>query len=226
MSISFPRSRWVPPASLDDASRAMFSAAMLLSSGARFLSFSLTATLGLAVSTFAAESSPSPFLPPDTTTEAAPTPDAPIELRGIMTAGDNVMFSIYDTATRSSSWVRLNQTGGPFIVRSYDAARDTVTVDHNGRTVTLALKTAKVASAPVAAPQPAVAAANVPQPVTGPVVLNPTPADEQRRLEAIAAEVNRRRQLRQQALQASRQAAGQPPQGLPPGATPPPQPQR
>jgi hypothetical protein len=39
--------------------------------------------------------------------------------------------------------------------------------------------------------------------------LNPSPADEQRRLEAIAAEVNRRRMIRQQALQASRQAAGQ-----------------
>jgi hypothetical protein len=33
------------------------------------------------------------------------------------------------------------------------------------------------------------------------VVLHPTAADEQRRLEAIAAEVNRRRLLRQQALQ-------------------------
>lgn len=196
---------------------------MLLPSGARFLSVSVFVALGLAASTFAADSTPSPFLPPETSSEAAPTSDAPIELRGIMTVGDNVMFSIYDTATRSSSWVRLNQTGRDFIVRSYDAARDTVTVDHNGRTITLALKTAKVASAPVAAPQPVVATPNVPQPVTGPVVLNPTPADEQRRLEAIAAEVNRRRQLRQQALQASRQAAGQPPQGLPPGATPPPQ---
>ena len=31
------------------------------------------------------------------------------------------------------------------------------------------------------------------------VVINPTPADEQRRLEAVAAEVARRRQLREQA---------------------------
>ena len=180
--------------------------------------------LGGLASATGASSTPSPFLPPEGGNEAAPTQDAPIELRGIMTVGDSVMFSIYDTATRTSSWTRLNQTGRDFVVRSYDQARDTVTVDHNGRSVTLALKTAKVASAPVAAPQPVVAQPGaVPQPVTGPVVLNPTPADEQRRLEAIAAEVNRRRQLRQQALQASRQAAGQPPQGLPPGATPPPQ---
>ena len=189
----------------------------------RFLSVALLVALGFVLRASAAESTPSPFLPPEPTPEAAPPAAAPIELRGIMTAGENIMFSIYDTATRSSSWVRLNQTGGSFIVRTYDESRDTITVDHNGRTITLALKTAKVASAPVAAPQPVVAAPNVPQPVTGPVVLNPTPADEQRRLEAIAAEVNRRRQLRQQALQASRQAAGQPPQGLPPGATPPPQ---
>lgn len=134
-----------------------------------------------------------------------------------MSAGDVTMFSIYDSSRRMSYWTRLNDPGHEFVVRSYDPGRDTVTVDFQGRTLTLALKTAKVAAAPVNQPQPM----PMPQPqgappIGGPVVLNPTPADEQRRLEAIAAEVNRRRMVRQQALQASRQAAGQQPAVQPP----------
>lgn len=161
----------------------------------------------------------SPFLPPSTGGEAAAaSSDATLELRGIMGTDEDLMFSIYDPAKHMSAWKRLNQPGHEFVVRSYDASRDAVTVDFQGRSLTLVLKTAKVASAPAGAlPVAGVA----PQPVGGPVVLNPTPADEQRRLEAIAAEVNRRRMIRQQALQASRAAAGQP--GRNP-ATPPPQP--
>lgn len=160
---------------------------------------------------------PSPFLPPSSGGETpAGATDAALELRGIMGADDDLMFSIYDPAKHMSSWKRLNQPGHEFVVRSYDASREAVTVDFQGRSLTLVLKTAKVASAPAGAPPMAGAA---PQPLGGPVVLNPTPADEQRRLEAIAAEVNRRRMIRQQALQASRAAAGQPgrnPSGPPP----------
>lgn len=145
---------------------------------------------------------------------AAGTPDAPLELRGIMVEGGSTMFSIYDPSRHSATWTKLNELGRDYIVRSYDSSKDTVTLDYQGRTLTLVLHTAKVASAPVtiqpimnSAPPPM-----APQPIGGPVVLNPTPADEQRRLEAIAAEVNRRRMIRQQALQASRQAQqGQPP---------------
>lgn len=158
-----------------------------------------------------AAASRSPFLPPAAAqASTAPTQDTPLELRGVMAVGDSYMFSIYDPTRHSSTWTGLNDTSHEFIVRSYDAERDAVTVDFQGRSLTLALKTAKVASAPVVTPQPTPPQAGAPQPVGGPVVLNPTPADEQRRLEAIAAEVNRRRMIRQQALQASRQAAGRP----------------
>lgn len=142
-----------------------------------------------------------PFMPPASAgggAAAKPTADTPIELRGVMQAGDATMFSIYDPSRKTSTWVRLGETGRDFVVRRYDDRNDTVNVDYQGRTVTLALRTAKVASSPgnvaplVAAPPP--------PPAGNPVVLNPSPADEQRRLEAIAAEVNRRRQLRQQAI--------------------------
>ena len=154
---------------------------------------------------------PSPFLPPAGSQAATETPDAPIELRGVVTNEGQTLFSIYDTARKSSDWVGLNETGHPFTVRKYDAAHDTVTVDYQGRALTLALHTAKVASAPVMLPvmRPGLVSPPppAPQPIGGPIVLHPSPADEKRRLEEIAAEVNRRRMLRQQALQASRRAA-------------------
>jgi hypothetical protein len=173
-------------------------------------SASLFSTSALAAESTAGKS---PFLPPASAQqEAVPTADATLELRGIMAAGDSFMFSIYDSTKKIAVWSRLNEMGHGFVVRGHDVSHDTVTVEYQGRTLTLALKTAKVASAPINQPQPMPAMAsgpNAPQPVGGPVVLNPSPADEQRRLEAIAAEVNRRRMIRQQALQASRQAAGQ-----------------
>lgn len=195
---------------------------MLVSRRRHLITALLLLSAGLALPAHAASTlaGQSPFLPPATATDtAAPTPDATLELRGIMAVGDSYKFSIYDSTKRMSAWLGLEEAGREFVVRSYDETRDTVTVDHQGRTLTLALKTAKVASAPAMA-QPAanfVPPPPAPQPIGGPVVLNPTPADEQRRLEAIAAEVNRRRMIRQQALQASRAAA----QGNPPAPTPP-----
>lgn len=192
---------------------------MLVSRHRRSLT-SCAALLGLLAVSFSQASTlagPSPFLPPSGPAQAAPTEDSQIELRGIMAAGDTVMFSIYDTTRRASTWVELNEAGRDFIVRSYDQDRDTVTIDHQGRTLTLALKTAKVGSAPAMSIASGSPPPPAPQPIGGPVVLNPTPADEQRRLEAIAAEVNRRRMIRQQALQASRAAAQQNGNRPPPG---------
>ena len=180
----------------------------------------LLLALGLAAAAGRADlpAGASPFLPPAAAAAAASSsPDTALELRGIMAAGDTVMFSIYDTSRRTSAWTKLNEVGRDYIVRTYDSSKDTVTVDFQGRTIALALHTAKVVSAPINfAPPPGLSP--VPPPIGGPVVLNPTPADEQRRLEAIAAEVNRRRMMRQQALQASREAASQ--QQLPPPGPP------
>lgn len=130
---------------------------------------------------------------------SAATADAPLELRGIMGEGDDYMFSIFDSAKKTSVWARLNEPGREFVVKTFDAARDSITVENQGRTLTLALKAAKVLAAP------AMAMRQNPTPVGGPVVLNPTPADEQRRLEAVATEVRRRRAMREQAAQNANQ---------------------
>jgi hypothetical protein len=140
----------------------------------------------------------SPFLPANAAdTGAQAGAGGPIELRGVMSTSEGTEYCIYDTVKRSSAWVGLNEAGNGFMVKSADPAGDSVTVAYQGRTMKLVLRTAKVASA---GPGMVVQAAN-PSAVTQTVVLNPTAADEQRRLDAVAAEVRRRRQEREKAAQ-------------------------
>jgi hypothetical protein len=149
----------------------------------------------------------SPFLPSSLSESAAKGgPSGPVELRGVMSTSQGTEYCIYDVVKRTSAWVGLNEQGPGFVVKSADPASDSVTVEFQGRTMNLVLRTAKVASAgsaaPVANPQGGASA------ITQTVVLNPTPADEQRRLDAVAAEVRRRRMEREKAAQDAQAGAG------------------
>jgi hypothetical protein len=162
----------------------------------------------------------SPFQPAGAASGSAPTAGAPLEYRGYLEAGGGRQFRIHDPARKAGTWVKLNEPNTEFGVtaKKYDSDERTLTVEYQGKTVTLAERQAKVVSsgaAAQAAPPPV--ASTVPTAVTQAVVLNPTPADEQRRLDAVAAEVQRRRALREQAAQ----QAGQPaavPAPVPPAA--------
>jgi hypothetical protein len=101
-------------------------------------------------------------------------------------------------------------------------------VEQEGRTLNLEIRKAKVVSSgsaaamvpPVVQPMPG----NMNPAVVQSVVPNPTPADEQKRLEAVAQEVARRRALREQAtnqLQAMPAPAVIPPAQQPAAAQPP-----
>ncbi len=147
----------------------------------------------------------SPFLPEGTSTAAgAATENTPIEYRGVVSTKRGDMFALYDPAKHQSVWVRLNEAGSDFVVRSNDANSDTITVDYQGRRLTLALKQAKVETMAVSAPPMAPSTPNGIRPPNTPGAA-PNAAEEQRRLEAVAAEVRRRRMLRAQA------AGAQPP---------------
>lgn len=177
----------------------------------------------------------SPFLPPDNApVEKAGAGAATLEFRGFVDVGGGKQFRLFDPAKKRGDWVRLNERSPELeaVIREHNEGEESVSVEHQGRTVSLAMRKAKiVADAAVpAAPPPGVAPAGpaitVTPAVTQSVMVNPSPADEQRRLEAVAAEVNRRRALREQAM---RQAAGQPPAldaaGLPISVGPQPPPQ-
>jgi hypothetical protein len=147
----------------------------------------------------------SPFLPPNSAGGAAGGQGEAggLELRGIMTTAQGTRYCIYDPAKKISSWVAANQSGFGFIIQSADIKHDTVIVNQDGRRLTLALRDAKVAvglGTPIAGPTVA-GGVNIQPSLLGSMptpVLRPTPEDEQKRLQAIAEEVRRRRLLRGQ----------------------------
>jgi hypothetical protein len=166
--------------------------------------------LGLGARASAQLAESSPFMPPGTAggPGAAAGGGTP-ELRGIMSTGDGFLYCIYEPSRKSSSWVALNEGGHDFVVKSADPARDTVTLESAGSTFTIALREAKVAT--LSGP-----ALNLPNRSVGPQYPVPgmNPADAARRLNAVAAEVRRRRQLREEADRA--EDRGMQPRGPPP----------
>jgi hypothetical protein len=164
----------------------------------------LFAGLGLAAGLVARADAPlapsSPFLPPDSAGATAAAENTPLELRGIMADADGYRFSIYDPTKKSGQWVRLNEPGHDFTVKTHDVARDTVTLDYQGRSLTLPLHAAKVVGMAVAATEPAPSG---PRPPNGPPGAGPVPQpgspEGTARFNRAVEEINRRRALRDQA---------------------------
>jgi hypothetical protein len=185
---------------------------------------------GLALGAAAAQAqlaANSPFLPPQGAASTAPTQNAPLEYGGYITTAEGPVYRIMDPARKMGVFLKLNETdaGLGATVKQFDQANNTVTVEQQGRTFVLEEKKARIVSAGSAAPMPMPAPVQAPQPNVAPavvqsVVLNPTPADEAKRLEAVAAEVARRRALREQAAQ--NMSNNPAPTNAPPVTLPPP----
>ncbi|HEY9155415.1 MAG TPA: hypothetical protein VIM69_09805 [Opitutaceae bacterium] len=144
----------------------------------------------------------SPFMPEGAAGPgaAAATENAPLEYRGVVSTKSGKLYALYDPAKHQSVWVRLNEQGSDYVIRSADDTNDTITVNYQGRQMTLAMKQAKVETMAVSAPP---VAPSTPNGIRPPPGMNPSSpanaAEEQRRLEAVAAEVRRRRMMRAQA---------------------------
>lgn len=171
----------------------------------------------------------SPFLPPNSAGAAA-REATPLELRSILRDGADYEFSLYDTAKKQSTWVRLNEPGHDFVVKAYDADRETVTVEQQNRTYNLTLKEARIVPLNMAAvpnQPPAItvitrqgAAPGAGNYRPGAPAMNdrnqgqpgspPTLTPEQ--LNDLEADINRRRELRRQAAAAMAQPGQAQPQ--------------
>ncbi len=136
----------------------------------------------------------SPFLPPSAVGAAA-TENTPLELRGILVDEGGYRFSVFDPVRHTGTWARLNETGHDFVIKAYDTTRDLITLDYQGRILTVSLRTAKVTAVAPAGPGPTAGGSGL----NGPAVLNPTPADEVARFNRVKEEIARRRALREQA---------------------------
>lgn len=143
----------------------------------------------------------SPFAPPDGSSAVASAENQPLELRGILADGGGYRFSVYDPAKKSGQWVRLNESGREFTVKTHDVARDMVTLDYQGRMLTLTLHSAKVVGVAVAEPTSGPRAGSS-MPGAGPQPKPSTPEDAVRFNRAVE-EINRRRALREKGVNPS-----------------------
>jgi hypothetical protein len=161
----------------------------------------------------------SPFAPSGAAAAAAgpQAEQGTLEFRGMVTDGGGTSYSVFDTTANKGRWVREGDDSGPFKVKSYDAATNTLEIEQDGRATKLSLKRATIqAGAPVSAMMAAPAPANgVVAPGGGDQKRAEPAAADARRLEAVAAEVRRRRALRN---------AGKPQQGQPTTPVPAPAP--
>ena len=162
------------------------------------LSF-LAAALGLAWLPARAQlADSSPFLPAGVTGGGATDPSA-LELRGVLISPEGVRYDIYDPVKKAGTWAGVGERGHDFTIRSADSDLSRggrVMVQAAGRTYSLTLKTAKAT---------AIGNGQGGQAVGGAAANAGVPADEAQRLAAVAEEVRRRRQLRDQATQGGAQ---------------------
>ena len=166
------------------------------------LSLVLTATALLPGAV--AQTSRSPFLPPAGGDAPVATENAPLQFCGYMGSGANARYCLHDPASRRSVWLRVGDETNGMRVEEFDAEARTVRVLQGGRALTLKLQSPAPAGSNGGGGAPSgplpIAGQNQQNPsLVNTVVANPTPADEAKRLEAVAAEVRRRRALRQAA---------------------------
>ena len=144
----------------------------------------------------------SPFLrsaPEQVEQVDAPVENAEFQFCGTFGDGDAKRFLIYNKTLNRSTWLQVGEEGpdGLFI-DDYDLAESTVVVRQGSQRLNLALQAATITPGAARAAAP-VALTGTSSDLVKTVRVNPTPTDERRRLEAVAAEVRRRRELRQSA---------------------------
>ena len=135
----------------------------------------------------------SPFLasPGGADVTLPPTESAAVEFRGVITTKDGVLFGLYDRTKQIGAWVGKEEKGADFVVHSFNPGTDMISFDYQGQKFNLPLVSSKISTTAsvsgVVIPPPGVTSATV------------APGADQQRLESIAAEVRRRRALRQNA---------------------------
>lgn len=153
----------------------------------------------------------SPFLPADAGGADTPRQEM-LELRGIFCRSEGAYFCIYDAAKKKSiGWMGLNEPGYSLVVRSYDAANDTIVVETRDGTRRLKLFKATVASVGM----PPAAAVSQPTNPANPAIGGAeiiTPEERQTRIRANFIAERERQMAQERAANAQRTGAAAAPQ--------------
>ncbi|TAG32548.1 MAG: hypothetical protein EAZ36_02110 [Verrucomicrobia bacterium] len=138
----------------------------------------------------------SPFAPPKDASGAVPLAEpGTLEFRGVVVDESGTAYSVFDAKENRGYWLREG-VPSPFRVTSYRAQDGLLELEHNGRPIKLQLKRATIQAGAVITDVPRQAA----NPMSPAQVANGGDAG---RLEAVAAEVRRRRALRNAASAAT-----------------------
>lgn len=111
----------------------------------RILTFTLVASaVACPTANYAATAEPSRNDPPVALAASlgvsGKKPGIILELRGILICGGSKKyFRICDGQGGAAAWVQLGETGHPFVVKDYDSATDSVSVEYNGAVIQLML---------------------------------------------------------------------------------------
>lgn len=152
-----------------------------------------------------------------------PTPERPqdrpldrVEFRGMTVLFGERSFSIHDPSSNRSFWLREGQGEAGFRVVEFNPGDDAVIVEHDGERRTIPLHEAKVAAVeqPRQAPRPT--GGTRPQATRGPT--RQVEQDPEERMQNLAEEIRRRRELRRQILE--RSESGEEPQQQETGGVP------
>jgi xanthine/CO dehydrogenase XdhC/CoxF family maturation factor len=141
----------------------------------------------------------SPFGNPGSAPASADNSGQQFEFRGVVDDGGNLLFSVYEPATRRSRWLAVGESSEAVTVRSFDAQNNSLTIEHQARTLTLALR--KAPPSPNAPRPPVMVAGAQPQAAPVAAAAPAAPPENAQRLQQIAEEIRRRRALRQQTTQ-------------------------
>ena len=165
----------------------------------RFPSLAVALCLGLMPLARAAAqvADASPFLPSGGASGPGAADATPLELRGIITTADGTRYCIYDPVKKTGVWLALNERNPAATIKSVDQQHDAVTVQAAGRTMRLELHEAKtVALGSDPGPGGRFGRGRNGADVSA---VGSDPAADAAKLKAVADEVARRQQLRNQA---------------------------
>lgn len=172
------------------------------------------AAVGLAaatvVTTAHAQAERSPFQAPDSQSAPAPTAASPLdnyEFRGVMTIGDETFITLVDKSNSRALTLALGAEVEGLRATDFRAEDGSVQVESGGQARRLQLQDAKIVAlaVPPATPnQPPHPGANRP-----PVMAGAPMSDEEARarMQRVAEEIRRRREMRRQMLEGRREAA-------------------